>query len=124
MGLKLKKFSKGELRYMIGSKEFNENTSGYVQFYCYNISEVLAVPTFVSYLTFCNTNEMVVNGPMLLDPAPSSSTITINISGSDTEIIDDNNVIESRTLVVSAGFEDGFQVVETFDFNVRNIEVM
>jgi hypothetical protein len=109
---------------MIGSKEFNEHSTGMVEFYCYNVAGVLAVPTFVSYLTYCDTNEMIVNGPSLLDPAPSSSTITIDISGSDTEIIDDNNVLETRTLVISAGFDDNYQVVEIFRFNVRNIEVM
>jgi hypothetical protein len=124
MRLKLKKYAKAELRLMIGSKEFNEHTSGYLQFYCYNTEGVLEVPTFVSYLTYCDTNEMIVNGPILLDPSPSSSTITIQISSSDTEIIDDANVIESKTLVVSAGFDDNNQIVETFSFNVRNIEVM
>lgn len=123
MSLQLKKFYKPELRLMIGSKEFNENTSGIVQFYCYDITGVLAIPDFVYYLTYCNTNEMVVNGPSLLDPAPSASTISITISGSDTEIIDDTNVLETRSLVVSAGFGD-HQVVETFEFNVRNVEVM
>ena len=67
---------------------------------------------------------MILNGPLLLDPAPSSSTITINLSASDTEIIDDDNLLETRTLVVSAGFDDNYQIVETFEFNVRNIEVM
>jgi hypothetical protein len=124
MSIKLKIFRKPELRLMIGSKEFNEHSTGIVEFYCYNIEGVLAVPTYVSYLTYCETNEMIINGPSLLDQAPSSSTITIDISGSDTEIIDDGNVIETRTLVVSAGFDDNYQAVETFRFNVRNIEVM
>jgi len=96
----------------------NEKSTSYLTVTPKDKDGVAATPTTLKYQIDCTTTGAVMKAETSLTPGAS---VEITITPTENAINDQRNSSEERKITVTAGYGASDQVIEVFDYTVKNL---
>lgn len=99
-------------------KQYNEQTSGQVTITFRDAAGALAAPASATYRIDCLTTGSVVRASTALG---AGSSVTINLTSTDTAIVQTANQYEIKSITVVGIYGAGDQVTQDVQYAVKNL---